>query len=316
MGLFGTSLSIVVFCSLVSASIAAGSDLPIADVHMHAYEKTADEAEWFGSRFEKNGIRWAGGVGNYSEHMANKLGQGYIAAFGQDYFMGTFKKYGPEGLVDLENPLIKKMFAEAKILFEAQMIKGFGEIHIDNETPGAARKIPLINPVTLKMLEMTEPVDGFVQFHAQFSDTLESDVLELSNRFPRSKIILAHCVPGKNPDVIKLLHRIFNRTQNVYCETSGGNGPTHASYRKHYEKIFGPGNGRMYGVGGLDQWWRKLILRFPDRVMVGTDPCCGRKERYDELVHELRTYFLPELPEDVREKVAYKNALNVFGLSE
>jgi hypothetical protein len=171
MGLFGISLSIVVFCSLVSASIAAGSDLPIADVHMHAYEKTADEAEWFGSRFEKNGIRWAGGVGNYSEHMANKLGQGYIAAFGQDYFMGTFKKYGPEGLVDLENPLIKTMFAEAKILFEAQKIKGFGEIHIDNETPGAARKIPLINPVTLKMLEMTEPVAGFVQFHAQFSDT-------------------------------------------------------------------------------------------------------------------------------------------------
>ena len=169
MGLFGISLSIVVFCSLVSASTAAGSDLPIADVHMHAYEKTADEAEWFGSRFEKNGIRWAGGVGNYSEHMANKLGQGYIAAFGQDYFMGAFKKYGPEGLVDLNNPLITQMFTEAKILLEAQKIKGFGEIHIDNKSPnGNDRSIPLINPVTLKMLEMTELVDGFVSFMRNF----------------------------------------------------------------------------------------------------------------------------------------------------
>jgi len=317
MNLYRTSLGVLLCCLSVSTSIQAETNLPIADIHMHAYQKTATEAEWFGSRFEMNGVKWAGGVGNYSEQMAKKLGQRYIGAFGQDYFMGTFKKYGPEGLVDLESPLIKKMFIQAKILFESQKIKGFGEIHIDNKSPnGNDRSIPLINPVTLKMLELTESVAGFVQFHVQFSDTLESDLLELSNLFPRSKIILAHCVPGKNPDVIKLLHRIFNQTQNVYCETSGDNGPTHASYRPIYEKIFGKGNGRMYGKGGLNKGWHKLILRFPNRIMVGTDSCCGRKERYDELVHELRTYFFPELPKDVREKVAYKNALNVFGLLE
>ena len=83
--------------------------------------------------------------------MAKKLGQRYIGAFGQDYFMGTFKKYGPEGLVDLESPLIKKMFIQAKILFEAQKIKGFGEIHIDNKSPnGNDRSIPLINPVDIE----------------------------------------------------------------------------------------------------------------------------------------------------------------------
>jgi len=71
-----------------------------------------------------------------------------------------------------------------------------------------------------------------------------------------------------------------------------------------------------HGKGGLNKGWRKLILRFPNRIMVGTDSCCGRKERYDELVHELRTYFFPELPKDVREKVAYNNALKVFGLIE
>ena len=72
----------------------------------------------------------------------------------------------------------------------------------------------------------------------------------------------------------------------------------------------------MYGAGGLHKGWRKLILRFPDRIMIGTDPCCGRKERYDELVHELRTYLLPELPGEVSAKIAYKNALSIFGLTE
>jgi len=97
MNLYRTSLGVLLCCLSVSTSIKAETNLPIADIHMHAYQKTATEAEWFGSRFEMNGVKWAGGVGNYSEQMAKKLGQRYIGAFGQDYFMGTFKKYGPEG---------------------------------------------------------------------------------------------------------------------------------------------------------------------------------------------------------------------------
>ena len=97
MNLYRTSLGVLLCCLSVSTSIKAETNLPIADIHMHAYQKTATEAEWFGSRFEMNGVKWAGGVGNYSEQMAKELGQRYIGAFGQDYLWVHLKSMGLKG---------------------------------------------------------------------------------------------------------------------------------------------------------------------------------------------------------------------------
>jgi hypothetical protein len=49
-------------------------------------------------------------------------------------------------------------------------------------------------------------------------------------------------------------------------------------------------------------------------VMMGTDPCCGLMGRYNEIVQVMRSQALSAMKPVTLEKVAYKNALRVFGL--
>jgi len=306
----------LIYTSAPSLSMAT-ENLPIADVHMHAYEKSESEANWFLKKMNELNVKWGGGVGSYSDHMVDVLGNRFIPAFGQSKFFTAFKTGGEEALKDPNNRYIKSLLRKADQLFQQGKIKGFGEIHTDNRTSGPKRirrQIPVNSSVVLEMYKIANKYNGFVHLHVQYSPSLASDVIKLSKDFPNSITILAHCVPGRTRDVIPLLRTVFKQTNNVYCETSGVNGPTHASNAPLFTKLFGKGNGRMYGVSGLNKWWKKLIETFPDRVMVGTDPCCGLKQKYPELVKEIREYLLPSLSPAIAKRVAYENAVSVFGL--
>jgi predicted TIM-barrel fold metal-dependent hydrolase len=57
-----------------------------------------------------------------------------------------------------------------------------------------------------------------------------------------------------------------------------------------------------------------MIEDYPDRVMMGTDPCCGLMGRYNEIIQVMRSRALAAMKPETLEKVAYKNALRVFGL--
>ena len=298
-------------------SVSWASDLPIADVHMHAYERTASEADWYANKIDSLGVKWGGGVGSYSDEMAAKLGSRYIPAFGQSQFMAAFKKGGKAALQDPNNKFMKFMLAKSVSLFEAKRIKGFGEIHTDNHSSGPMpmrRQIPLNSLVIIEIYKIADKYKGFVQLHVEYSDGLADDVIDLSRRFPSTKTILAHCVPGRTPNVLPQLHKIFSQTDNVFCETYGENGPTHAAMVPRKAKIYGEGNGRMFGKSGVKEGWRKLIERFPDRVMVGSDTCCGLKPKYPELIEEIRRDFLPAFSPDIAKKLAYENAAKVFNL--
>jgi hypothetical protein len=299
----------------LSSSLAA--DLPIADVHMHAYERTASEADWYADKMDSLGVKWGGGVGSYSDEMIAKLGSRYIPAFGQSQFMAAFKNGGEAALQDPNNKFIKFMLSKSVTLFETGKITGFGEIHTDNHSSGPMpmrRQIPINSPVIIEIYKIADKYKGFVQLHVEYSENLANDVIALSRRFPSTKTILAHCVPGRTPNVLPQLHKIFSQTDNVFCETSGENGPTHAAMVPRKAKIYGEGNGRMFGKSGVKEGWRKLIERFPDRVMVGSDTCCGLKPKYPELIEEIRRDFLPAFSPDIAKKLAYENAAKVFNL--
>ena len=308
------TIQISIFVSFYSPQ---ASELPIADAHMHAYEKSVSEAQWFLKKMDDLNVKWGGGVGTYSNEMADTLGPRYIPAYGQEEFMAAFKTGGEQALQDPKHPLMRKLLEKGEKLFKAGKIKGFGEIHTDNHTSGPRpmrRHIPLLSPVVIEMYKITDRYKGFVQLHVQYSEGLLEDILTLSRDFPNSTTILAHCVPGKNPDVLKTLHKVFSQTENVYCETSGANGPTHGRMIPVYSKIFGEGNGRMYGANGLNKGWKELIERFPERIMLGTDPCCGLKPKYPDLIKEIRTYLLPAFSPEIARKLSYENAVRVFGL--
>lgn len=312
-----TLIMTFLYVVLPFASSVLAEDLPIADVHMHAYERTSTEADWYASQMDKLGVKWAGGVGNYSEEMVSKLGDRYIAAYGQSQFMAAFRNGGEEALKDSNNKFIKSMLTKSVELFEAKKIRGFGEIHTDNHTSGPApirRQISLDSPVILEIYKIANKYEGFVQLHVEYSESLAEQVIMLSQNFPRTKTILAHCVPGKSHDVLPQLHKIFSHTQNVFCETSGENGPTHVSMVPRKVQIYGEGNGRMFGKTGINKGWRKLIERFPDRVMVGTDTCCELKPKYPELVEEIRRDLLSQFTPAIARQLAFENAVKILKL--
>ena len=289
------------FAQPTAQSIELAKTVPIADVHMHVYNPTHSFGpSYFKYQMEKNNVQWAGGVGDYQSYLSDALGNRYISAIGQYDFLSAPSQ---SALVDLEH--FKNMFAQAEEMFKAGMLKGFGEIHSDNHDSGPAnirRQIRIRTPVIEKMYEIANKYGGYVQIHAEYNQQFVEDLYYMSKTYPNSLSILAHCLPKSNPQV---LDKFFADLPNVVCEISGKNGPVHA----------GPfSSGRMYGVGGVKQAWLEVIKKHPDRVMLGTDPCCGLETRYSEMINDIRTMFLPYFELEVVEKIAYKNAVRLFKL--
>ncbi len=254
------------------------------------------------AQMDRNNVRWGGGVGSYNTELSQALGNRYFGTIGDRVFTKVLFRDGEKGLLNDKHPLFVEFFLRAEKMLTAGTVKGFGEIHVDNTSRGSnnsrfQRKIPLDSPVIRRMYALADRHKGFVQIHINKSDDALLDLRKLSLEFPNATTILAHCMPRSRPED---LAAIFDEAPNVFCELSGS-GVIHGIRRTSTED-------------GLRPNWVNLIEQYPDRVMVGSDPCCGLHQKYDEIIKELRTRVLVHIPPEIMEKVAYQNAIRVFGL--
>jgi len=300
---------ILIFTSMVAISRAADAvnvelarQIPIADIHMHLYG--GKDANFYVKRMTENNVQWAGAVGGGPKdsplNIKTAIGQKYIAALGQTEFFAVLLSAGEKGLYDLKNPIFQSLFDQAEQGFRAGTVRGFGEIHINNVSPFSPsrgqRKIDLTSPVVLKMFEISQKYDGFVQIHTMSNSGFDQ-LLSVSAKYPRVRLILAHCLPGATADEIADL---FKKRSNLFCDLSA-TGPIHR-------------NQRVYSVAGPKGNWVDLIDRYPTRFMVGTDPCCGLDDQYSALISEIREHLLPYLKDPTLRAVANGNARRIFGL--
>jgi Tat protein secretion system quality control protein TatD with DNase activity len=284
-------------------SESLAQSVPIADVHMH-FDIRHQTVEQMLRRVQENNVRWGGGVGDYASEMQAAWGPNYIPALGQAEFTKVLMTSGESALVNPEHPVFVRLFQEAEDLIASGKARGFGEIHINNRTNVAAndpfgRSIPLDSPVVRRMYEIAEQHSGFVQIHYNKDPRTVEQIPAMAKRYPKTITIVAHCMPVGIPDDMR---RIFNEVQNVMCELSGA---THIHGIK-----------RIVTPEGINSRWLQLIEDFPDRVMMGSDPCCGLMRRYSEIIKVMRTNALASMKPETLEKVAYKNALRVFGLKD
>jgi len=289
------------FAQPTAQSIELAKTIPIADVHMHVHNTSySPSSSDFKYQMEKNNVQWAGGVGDYQTYLANALGNRYISAIGQDEFMNTRSE---SALVDPEH--FKSMFTQAEEMFKAGTLKGFGEIHSDNHrsgSPDISRQIRIRSPAIEKMYEIANKYGAYIQVHAEYDTQFVEDLYYMSKTYPSTLTVLAHCLPRSNP---KIMDQFFTDLPNVVCEISGKNGPVHA----------GPfESGRMFDKDGVKPTWLDVIKKHPDRIMLGTDPCCRLETRYSEMIDDMRTMFLPYFEPEVVEKISYKNAVRLFKL--
>ncbi len=155
--------------------------------------------------------------------------------------------------------------------------KGIGEFHLF----GGQTNTPVIR----RIVELAVEKNLFLHAHSD-----EAAVEELFALNPKVKILWAHAGMTSGPEAIG---RFLDRYQNLWAELAI--------------------RSDMAREGKLDPSWRTLFLRHPDRIMVGTDT--WTTSRWAELpgyLAETRRW-LRQLPPEVAEKIAFKNADRLFG---
>ena len=156
--------------------------------------------------------------------------------------------------------------------------RGIGEFHIFGVDADA--------PYMKKIARLAKERGLWLHAHAD-----EDAVERILRHAPGVKMIWAHTGMTTSLDKVE---EMFARYPNIVGELS---------YRSDVEQD-----------GKLHPRWKALMMKYPDRFVVGTDTWIT--PRWGQ-VEELATFYrrmLEELPKEVAEKIAYRNGLAMFGV--
>lgn len=157
--------------------------------------------------------------------------------------------------------------------------KGIGEFHLYGDDADS--------PVMKEIVAMAVARNLILHAH---SDARAVEILFRHD--PRARILWAHA-GFTNPAEVGAM---MARYPNLWVETA-------------IRHDIGPG-------GALAEGWRELFIKYQDRWLVGTDTyVTSRWHRMPEIHAETRAW-LAKLPRAVAEKMAWRNGVKLFGVSE
>jgi len=294
---------------------AHAGDMPIADMHCHLNPKSSPEdlLSWM----DASGVKWCATGVLGSKFGARKIrlkfeeamGDRYIPFGGQSDLNAIYvTSQDVSAQNDAENPKFKKIFSLLKKDFEEGRIMGIGELFLNTSTnkkkAKMRRKADINSPAMKALFALSNEHNGVISFHTEWdSDTVEQ-IDDLMSANPSARVILAHCGSNTGPEDVKPL---FEKYPNFFCDLSARSVPkipAKAFIRKPEKKVFGP--------GGIVSGWKNLIEEMPDRFLVGSDVYDVTK--YTKAIKVIRKGLLGNLSPETAEKVAYKNAVKLFGL--
>jgi len=158
--------------------------------------------------------------------------------------------------------------------------EGIGEFHLHSVDPGD--KVLLAN-----VARVAKERNLFIHVHSGWEPVEYLYSLE-----PSLNIIWAHAGMSEPPAIVE---RMMEKHDNLFADTS---------YREH--DILGPD-------GTIDPDWRRVLERFPDRFMVGSDTWVNSQwGNYGDLIATNRQW-LRQFSRSIAEKIAFKNAERLFG---
>lgn len=158
---------------------------------------------------------------------------------------------------------------------------GIGEVHLHT--------VSVNSPVFQQTARLAVERGLYLHIHSDAA-TIES-VFTLE---PTAKILWAHAGLTESPETVS---QILDTYEQVWVDIS----------IREFE---------IAPDGVLDPGWRALFLRHPDRITIGSDTwVTPRWERYEAIIAQDRTW-LEQLPRDIAEQIAYRNAERLFGRSQ
>ncbi len=158
--------------------------------------------------------------------------------------------------------------------------QGIGEFHLHQVDPSD-------EPLLRKIAAVAVAKNIFIHVHSG-----QKPVDFLYSVEPKLKIIWAHAGMSEPADVVE---RMMAKYDTLYADTS---------YRE---------NDILAGGDKIDPAWRRVLERFSDRFMVGTDTWVNDQwADYAGLV-ALNRSWLSLFSKEIATKIAYKNAERLFG---
>ncbi len=172
------------------------------------------------------------------------------------------------------------MFEYIRKRMELYPHRGIGEFHLHSVDPSDEKLLR-------RIAGLAKEKDVFIHVHSG-----KAPVDLLFSYEPSLKIIWAHAGMSEPPEIVE---QMMARYKKLYADTS---------YRE----------GDILGSGeGIDPAWRRVLERFSDRFMVGSDTWINAQwDDYAGIIATNRKW-LGYLSRPVAEKIAYRNAERLFG---
>lgn len=168
---------------------------------------------------------------------------------------------------------------------DAGPYRGLGEFHLYDSANANG-------PVARQLMALAEDKDLAVLAHVD-DDAIDLLMANTPSKGRKLRLIWAHT--GIGGASAARVDALLARYPNLMGELS---------YRP----------GLTCGEGQLCPEWRALILKYPDRFMIGSDTWVNQRwQSYDELMKVYRTW-LGGLPADVARRVAWDNGARLFGV--
>lgn len=162
------------------------------------------------------------------------------------------------------------------------------------------------------------PYRGIGEFHLYDSANANGPVAKKLMQFAAEKqlAVLAHV----DDVAIDLLMAHAPSARLIWAHTGIGGAPAARvqALLDKYPRLMGELSyrpGLTCGDGSLCPEWRALLLKYPDRFLLGSDTWVNQRWMYyDELMRGYRRW-LGDLPPEVARRIAWDNGANLFQLS-
>ena len=282
----GTVVLAVLTLLAVAGPIAAADYTgPLIDAHSHLPNATAIDA--YVAAMKRHNVR-----------KVMLLGVGGVQPEEAEWIDAAVKKY-PDLVatgVRVPDPTNKAAAGRLDVELARTKARVLGEVHL-REVSRKIERDPSA-PAFMKILELSAQRGVPVVIHDELTPAAAASLEAALAAHRQAVIVLAHAGEAK-PGA---LDRLLTRNANLMVDLSG----------MHFQRT--PSLAKEKGP--LDPAWKALIAKMPERFLMGLDvwaPRLFEPAMLDRLMTWTRRV-LGELPPDVAEKVAWKNAETLYHL--
>ena len=279
------TLALVVALVLAGPAAAADYTGPLIDAHSHLPDATAIDA--YVAAMKRHNVR-----------KVVLLGVGGVQPDEAEWIDAAVKKYPDLVTAGVRVPDPENMAAAGQLDVELARTKArvMGEVHI-REMSRKIERDPS-SPAFMQILELSAQRGVPIVIHDELTPAAAASLEAALAAHRQAIIVLAHAGGAKPTG----LERLLARNANLRIDLSG----------MHFQRA--PSLARERGP--LDPAWKALIKKMPARFVMGLDVWAVRlfePSTLDRLMTWTRR-MLGELPPDVAERVAWKNASDLYHL--